>query len=60
MLYYNAISIGEEADRMEGFPALVQAPISALTAFLAQNPVVGAWYMAFVRFLFPVLAVLIL
>ena len=31
-----------------------------LTALLAAHPLAGEWYMAFVRFLFPALAVLIL
>ncbi|MBQ7778091.1 MAG: FtsW/RodA/SpoVE family cell cycle protein [Oscillibacter sp.] len=34
--------------------------MDVLTAFLAAHPLAGEWYMAFVRFLFPVLAVLIL
>ncbi len=33
---------------------------AALTAFLAEHPAFCTWYTAFVRFLFPVLAVLIL
>ena len=38
----------------------LQTMLDGLTAFLAENPMVGTWYMAFVRFLFPVLAILIL
>ena len=38
----------------------LQSCMDALTAFLAAHPLVGEWYMAFVRFLFPVLAILIL
>jgi len=38
----------------------LQMMLDKLTAFLAEYPLVGAWYMAVVRFLFPVLAVLIL
>ena len=34
--------------------------LSRLAAFLAAHPAVGNWYTAVVRFLFPVLAVLIL
>ncbi|MEG1657618.1 MAG: FtsW/RodA/SpoVE family cell cycle protein [Oscillibacter sp.] len=42
-------------------PALdLQTPLTALTAFLAEHPLVGEGYTAFVRFLFPVLAFLIL
>ena len=33
---------------------------TTLTALLAAHPLAGEWYMAFVRFLFPALAVLIL
>ena len=39
---------------------ILSRPLAALTAFLAANPAVGNWYSAVVRFLFPVLAVLIL
>ena len=39
---------------------ILSRPLAALTAFLAANPAVGNWYSAAVRFLFPVLAVLIL
>ena len=45
---------------MEQLSALLSAPLTALTAFLAKYPLVGEWYMAFVRFLFPVLAFFIL
>ena len=45
---------------MELVTAPLQAVLDALTVWLAANPLVGAWYMAIVRFLFPVLAVLIL
>lgn len=38
----------------------LQAALDALTAWLAAYPMVGSWYSAVVRFLFPVLAVLIL
>ena len=38
----------------------LQGVMDNLTAFLAAHPLAGEWYMAFVRFLFPVLAVLIL
>ena len=38
----------------------LQGVMDVLTAFLAAHPLAGEWYMAFVRFLFPVLAVLIL
>ena len=40
--------------------APVQALLDQLTGLLAAYPLVGEWYMAFVRFLFPALAVLIL
>ena len=38
----------------------VQAWLGSLTALLAAHPLAAEWYMAFVRFLFPALAVLIL
>ena len=38
----------------------LQGLLDSLTALLAAYPLAGDWYMAFVRFLFPVLAVLIL
>ena len=38
----------------------LQGVMDALTGFLAAHPLAGEWYMAVVRFLFPVLAVLIL
>ncbi len=37
-----------------------QALLDRLTALLAANPELGAWYTAIVRFVFPVLALLIL
>ena len=45
---------------MEQLNALLQAPLDGLTAFLAANPMAGAWFTAIVRYLFPVLAILIL
>ena len=45
---------------MERLSALLSAPLTALTASLAKYPLVGEWYMAFVRFLLPVLAFFIL
>ena len=45
---------------MELVTAPFQAALNAVTAWLAANPLAGAWYTAIVRFLFPVLAVLIL
>ncbi len=45
---------------MEAAVALVQEPLSLLAAFLAGHPGFAAWYTAFVRFLFPVLAILVL
>ena len=38
----------------------LQAVLDELTAFLAQYPAAGEWYTAFIRFVFPVLAILIL
>lgn len=38
----------------------LQGLLDQLTAALAANPIVGMWFSAIVRFLFPVLAVLIL
>ena len=45
---------------MELITAPLQAALDTVTAWLAANPLAGAWYTAIVRFLFPVLAVLIL
>lgn len=45
---------------MEQLTAPLQALLDGMTGLLADYPLVGTWYMAFVRFLFPVLAVLIL
>ncbi len=45
---------------METFTAPLQTLLDGLTALLAAQPMIGMWYMAFVRFLFPVLAVGIL
>ena len=45
---------------METLTAPVQALLDQLTALLAAYPLIGLWYTAFVRFLFPALAVLIL
>ena len=39
---------------------ILQGLLDNLTALLAAHPLAGEWYMAFVRFLFPALAVLIL
>ena len=40
--------------------APIQAALDTVTGLLAAYPIVGEWYMAFVRFLFPALAILIL
>ena len=45
---------------MEQLSAWLRAPLNALTAFLSKYPLTGEWYMAFVRFLFPVLAFFVL
>ena len=45
---------------MEQLTAPLQALLDMVTGLLADYPLAGTWYMAFVRFLFPVLAVLIL
>ena len=45
---------------MERLTALLQTLLDTVTALLAEYPMAGEWYMAFVRFLFPVLAILIL
>ncbi len=45
---------------MEQLTAPLQRLLDAVTGFFAQEPAAGMWYMAFVRFLFPALAVLIL
>ena len=34
--------------------------LDALTGFLSENPLVGAWYTTVVRFVFPLLALMIL
>lgn len=38
----------------------LQAALDAITAFLAENPMVGAWYTTVVRFVFPILTLMIL
>ena len=43
-----------------GAVAALQSALGALTAVLTDYPLAGAWFSAVVRFLFPVLAVLIL
>jgi cell division protein FtsW len=45
---------------MESLTAPLQTLLSGVTAFLTAHPLVGSWYTAFVRFLFPVVAFLIL
>ena len=45
---------------MEQLTAPLQALLDAVCGVLAEYPLAGVWYTAFVRFLFPVLAVLIL
>ncbi|WP_455581779.1 FtsW/RodA/SpoVE family cell cycle protein [Dysosmobacter sp.] len=45
---------------MEKWTAGLQALADAAAQALAAHPLAGEWYMAFVRFLFPVLAILIL
>lgn len=45
---------------MEQLTAPLQALLDAVCGLLAEHPLAGVWYTAFVRFLFPVLAVLIL
>ena len=42
------------------FLSALQPLFDRSTAILAQMPQIGAWYTAFARFLFPVLACLIL
>lgn len=45
---------------MEQLTAPLQGMLDGAAALLAEHPLVGEWYTAFVRFLFPVLAILIL
>lgn len=45
---------------MDALFAPLQAALHILTAFLSSHPLLGEWFMAFVRFLFPVLAIFIL
>ena len=45
---------------MEQLTAPFQALLDMVCGLLAEYPLAGVWYTAFVRFLFPVLAVLIL
>ena len=45
---------------MEQLLTLLQTELNVLTDFLGQHPLVGEWYTAFIRFVFPVLAFLIL
>ncbi len=51
---------GKEADGMETLLVIPQTLLDGLTAFLAAHPLAVEWYTAFVRFLFPALAILIL
>ena len=45
---------------METLLVIPQTLLDGLTAFLAAHPLAVEWYTAFVRFLFPALAILIL
>ena len=45
---------------MEQLTATLQALLDMVCGLLAEYPLAGVWYTAFVRFLFPVVAVLIL
>lgn len=45
---------------MEQLLAPFQPMMDALTAYFAQNAIVGEWYTAFIRFVFPLLAIAIL
>lgn len=45
---------------MEQLTMPLQSLLDALTTLLAAHPLLGTWYMAFVRFLFPALSILIL
>ena len=38
----------------------LQHALDVLSGFLAENPLVGAWYTTVVRFVFPLLALMIL
>lgn len=38
----------------------LQRLLDALTGFLAENPLIGAWYTTVIRFVFPLLALMIL
>ena len=38
----------------------LQRLLDTITGFLAENPLVGAWYTTVVRFVFPLLALMIL
>ena len=50
----------KEADDLEHLTAPLQTLLDQITALLAEYPLAGIWYTAIVRFLFPVLAILIL
>ena len=52
--------IREGAEAMEQLMMPLQIVLDHLTAFLGKNPLLGIWYTAFVRFFFPVLAIMIL
>ena len=45
---------------MERWTVPLQALLDSMTALLAVHPLIGAWYTAISRILFPALAVLIL
>ena len=51
---------GKEAAPLDLITSLLQPPLTAFSALLAAYPLAGAWFSAIVRFVFPVLAALIL
>ena len=53
-------SSSKGAEGVEKLMGPLQAVLDRLTALLAEQPMIGNWYTAFVRFFFPALAVMIL
>lgn len=48
------------SEALSNFSALLQSGMDALTALVRQNPLVGVWYTTVVRFVLPVLGLMIL
>jgi len=60
MLYYKNIDVTKEANGLTAATQVLQSLLDRLTGFIAAYPMAAVWFSAVVRFVFPVLAVLIL